>query len=307
MPRSGKILLALDGSEGALMTVKYAAAMAPFHQMKAVLFNVFGNMPEHFWDMEADSQFGQAMREMHAWEAQQRKQMEQYMALASKTLVNSGFSKQSVKVKIQNRKRGVARDILREAQEGYEWVMTGRKGISKLQEIVLGSVALKLLEKVNFLPIMLVENPYPNNKVLIAMDGSENAMRAVEFVGSALGGYDFQVTLVHVIRGNKGTALSHLFSTQETEEAAKRSIENVFTDAKAKLVDSGYSTDNIATRLITGVHSRAAAVMDEATQNDYGTIVVGRRGLSRTQEFFMGRVGNKIVNMAKNKTVWVIT
>jgi hypothetical protein len=34
---------------------------------------------------------------------------------------------------------------------------------------------------------------------------------------------------------------------------------------------------------------------------DVGTIIMGRRGLSRTQDFFMGRVTNKVVYLAREK------
>jgi hypothetical protein len=36
-------------------------------------------------------------------------------------------------------------------------------------------------------------------------------------------------------------------------------------------------------------------------------IVVGRRGLSRVEEFFMGRVSDKVLQLAKEMAVWVVT
>jgi len=35
--------------------------------------------------------------------------------------------------------------------------------------------------------------------------------------------------------------------------------------------------------------------------------MTGRRGLNKIAEFFMGRVSNKIVQMARFNAVWVIT
>jgi len=34
---------------------------------------------------------------------------------------------------------------------------------------------------------------------------------------------------------------------------------------------------------------------------------VGRRGLSRIQEFYMGRVGNKVMQMAREMAIWVVS
>jgi hypothetical protein len=46
--------------------------------------------------------------------------------------------------------------------------------------------------------------------------------------------------------------------------------------------------------------------MEEATKGGYGTIVVGRRGVSKVYEFLMGRVSNKVIQMAKDQAVWVV-
>ena len=53
--------------------------------------------------------------------------------------------KESVTVEIQNRKRGFARDIAREAERDYDGVLVGRKGMSNVKDLVLGSTATKLI------------------------------------------------------------------------------------------------------------------------------------------------------------------
>ena len=45
---------------------------------------------------------------------------------------------------------------------------------------------------------------------------------------------------------------------------------------------------------------------EEAEGGGYSTIVVGRRGLSKIEAFFMGRVGHKVVYGGKKFTVWVV-
>ncbi|MBI9077960.1 MAG: hypothetical protein JEZ02_21360 [Desulfatibacillum sp.] len=46
--------------------------------------------------------------------------------------------------------------------------------------------------------------------------------------------------------------------------------------------------------------------MDQETMGDYGTIVVGRTGLHRVQEFFMDRVSNKVMRLATKCADWVV-
>jgi len=52
--------------------------------------------------------------------------------------------------------------------------------------------------------------------------------------------------------------------------------------------------------------SRAAAIVQEAKQNGYGTIVVGRRGITEVAEFSMGRVTNKLTQLAKTQALCII-
>jgi nucleotide-binding universal stress UspA family protein len=52
--------------------------------------------------------------------------------------------------------------------------------------------------------------------------------------------------------------------------------------------------------------SRAFAVVEEAQAGGYGTIVVGRRGISKVEEFLLGRVSSKVVGQAAQAAVWVV-
>jgi nucleotide-binding universal stress UspA family protein len=41
-------------------------------------------------------------------------------------------------------------------------------------------------------------------------------------------------------------------------------------------------------------------------QGDFGTLVIGRRGVSRAEEFLFGSVTTKVTHLAKDCTVWVV-
>jgi nucleotide-binding universal stress UspA family protein len=59
--------------------------------------------------------------------------------------------------------------------------------------------------------------------------------------------------------------------------------------------------------LVSDVPSRAEAIVKEAREGDYGTIVLGRRGLSKVQEFLLGRVSNKVINIIRRRALWIVT
>ncbi len=291
-----KMLLAVDGSENALEIVRYVAKIPAFREMEMVLFNVHSKIPEGYWDLERNSSVAWRMSEARAWDKEREKAIQEYMQKAEKILRRAGFPEESVNVKIQNRQSGFARDIAKEAKRDYDGVLVGRKGMSNLKDLVLGSIATKLIGKISFVPILVVGKKPSSGSVLLGLDGSENAMRTVDYVGSLLGGSDFDAGLIHVIRSDN----------PEYVNERKMEMNGVFDEAKSVLVQSGFDSDRITTKIITGVRSRAAAVVQEAEDGGYGTIVVGRRGLSRVRDFLMGTVSNKLINMAKNHAVWVV-
>ena len=184
--RQKKILVALDGSDRSMLTVKYIAKMAPFEDMKIVLFNVFSGVPESHWDLEREPKSVKSVKYVRAWEVQQKKKIEEFMGQARNVLIRAGFPEARVDVKIQHRKKGIARDIVKEARAGYEAVLTRRRGMGRIPGIILGSVSLKLLEAMSFIPLMLAGRKPPGMKYLIALDGSKDALKAVDFAGSFL-------------------------------------------------------------------------------------------------------------------------
>lgn len=294
---SRKILLAFDGSEGALEAIKYVGENPSFHQMEMVLFNVHGKIPESYWDLEKDPPLGWRLNEVKAWEVGFRKSIQEHMEKAKRILWRAGFPKEAVKINIHERKEGIARDILKEAKRGYSCVFVGRKGVSKVKDLILGSVSTKLLEKISFTALVVVGTKPLSGGVLLALDGSENSMRTVDYVGNILGGSPLDLCLIHVIRGDK----------REFVKGAKNEIGRVFEQAKRQLMGSGFDGAQINAKIITGAHSRAETIVNEARKGGYGSIVVGRRGLSKVQDFFIGRVSNKVVQLAKKEAVWIVS
>lgn len=303
-----KLLVPVDGSDRSMNTVRYVSKIDPFRRMRIILFHVFSKIPDGFWDLETDPRSTSTVREVRAWEAQQKKIINQYMESARRFLLKAGFHSNSIEVKIQDRKTGFARDIIREAQKGYLAVVSRRRGMTGLRGIVLGSVATKLIEKLLFLPLILAGRKPPGNKILLAFDGSEGAWRAVDFVGMTMGGFDFEVKLIHVIRGekNRHPEIQRLYSPTKYTESTRKEMTAKLAEARKKLIDMGFKPDKIATQLVTGVTSRAGAIVSEAKQNGYGTIVMGRRGHSRVRDFLIGRVTNKVIHLARDRTVWII-
>ena len=292
-----KIMLGIDGSDRALEAVRYVSKVPSFRKYWVTLYNVFSMIPETYWDLERKGvDLGWRVRDVRAWEMQRKKAMKEHMDEAHQILLGAGFPGDLVEVKIQKRDEGFARDLIREARHGYSEVVIGRRGMSALRGLLLGSVATKLLERLTFAPLLLVGKKSHPEKILLGLDGSDNALRAVEHVGRIVGGAGVEIRLIHVVRGKN----------KDFEEKTKEAVSEFLAQAKSRLAKSGITREQARADILTGKRSRAKALVEIARKEGYGTIVLGRRGLSEVEDFSMGRVTNKVVYMAKGLAVWVV-
>ena len=148
-PTPKRLLLAVDGSPRSMQTVRYAATENAFTGMQLVLLHVFNSVPVAYYDLEKEPKSVKIVGHVRNWEAQQRKTITAFMEDARTILLEAGYPEAAVETRIVNRKKGIARDIIAEAQKGYHAVLACRRGATALETILIGSVTHKLIEKLS--------------------------------------------------------------------------------------------------------------------------------------------------------------
>jgi len=304
-----KILILVDGSERSMRTVQYVAQAGVFKAFKLVLFHVFSGIPGCYWDMERTDINREAISQLLAWENTQKNAIETFFQAAREVLLKEGFSDDAIKSVLHPRQEGVARDIIKEVEQGdYAAVVLRRRGVGAIEGLIVGSVANKLFSQLKSCPIIVAGQLPTNQKLLLAIDGSPSSLKAVDFVAEYVGGRHYSVGLIHVTRGFGGLAPDEpdFMMPSEYFELEHNAMMRIFSDTREKLVKAGFDASKIEEKIVTGAYSRAGAIVREAEAGGYTTIVAGRRGLSRLQEFFMGSVSSKIIHVGAKFSVWLI-
>lgn len=312
-----KLLVLMDGSERSMKTVAYLNGFMPVDaHTRIVLFHVYSGMPEDWRELADDPNCANALDQLKGKETETQTRIRAYLETAKKKLVAGGFPESSVEIKFHSLNKGVARDIIDEAKNGYTAVVLRRRGMGALKRIILGSVAVKLLQSLDFIPIILVGPAPPVKKILLAVDGSDASVKAAAFAASFLGGHDHEVCIFHAIPGLgriqfglDGLTPAECVEADSPEAcvlAFKIKVAKIFQDIKEILISSGLDAEKISEKIVSGVVSRSEAIIQEAEAGGYGAIVVGRRGLSKVEAFFMGRVGHKVVYGGDRFTLWVV-
>ena len=305
-----KVLVAIDGSKRSIETVKYIAGLRALRDAEIHLFNVFHHIPESHYDLAREPASSNMMSSLISWEQNQRKQIEKYMKRCRDILLAADFHPQRVKTMINKRRAGVARDIIAMTEKDYDAVVIRRRGMTKLAGIVMGSVAFKLLDGVRSVPLVFAGRKPDNGRILIGMDLSENAIRAVDFAGRMMQGADCRVGLATVLRkescpdNGNGRDGQGVGSSWEAEYEA--AVHNAFDRAVSSLASYGFDREKISTEIIKGARSRAGALVELAEKEAYNTIVIGRKGVSSLNDFLIGRVSRKILYVGKKHNVWIV-
>jgi nucleotide-binding universal stress UspA family protein len=315
-----KILVACDESEHSLRVIRYMSSVLDPGRFEIVLLHVFIKIPESFIDLDKKiPAYHYRIVSTDAWEKKQEGAVREFMEKAGRILRDAGFPDDSITVRIDERKVGIARDIAAEAKNNYKALVVGRRGLSDLKDFMLGSVANNIIGLVS-IPIWIVGGKPRPLKILMCLDTSEGAMAALSHLADVLGtSKTSEITLFHAVTEfhKFKKFVREIFSSEadkkaieridhELEQAAKL-LEPSFDKARLALISRGVDPAVIRQKIVPGGNNAAQAIMDEAEKGEYDTIVVGRRGLSKVEEFVMGRVSNRVIHMAKDRTVWVVS
>lgn len=303
-----KLLVTLDDSRRSMDTVRYLAEMPSFARMQLHLYHVFTSVPETYWDLEREPAAVKNVPALYAWETQHRTLIEKHLQTCREILLAHDVHPKNIHAHIRKRQKGVARDIIAEAAKGYSAVVLRRRGLSKLQKLVMGSTASKLLNGLTGIPLVFAGRMPGNPRVLIAFDGSDNAMRAVDFASALLAPGRHSVTLVSVMRTYAIDDLSEDApkAVKDLAQMPLQPLQEKLNQAAEKLISRGFAADAVQTRVVTEAASRAGTIVGLAEKEDAGTIVAGRRGHSRVRDFTIGRVSSKILHLSSGQAVWIV-
>jgi len=152
-------------------------------------------------------------------------------------------------------------------------------------------------------------------KILVAFDDSENAMRAVEYIARTFT-RAHRITLFCVVPDTaalcdmNSPSLTPYFVEKQAifcglEDQKKELISDAMQKAKELLLTAGFEEKNITLKVQTKKKGVVRDIIDEA-HSGYATIVLGRRGLSGVKEFILGSVSQKVLHLARDISVIVV-
>jgi nucleotide-binding universal stress UspA family protein len=146
------------------------------------------------------------------------------------------------------------------------------------------------------------------NKFLVAVDDTDSCERALHYLGKVAGcSVNLAITLLHIypVPPPNYYVEGHVLPEWRRQNEAKAEI--VFAKAIKMLSQYSISESRIdfLTRMAAGdtISKEILAIQKEG---EFGTVVVGKRGVSKAEEFLFGSISNTVVRNSKGFAVWVI-
>ena len=143
------------------------------------------------------------------------------------------------------------------------------------------------------LDIQLKQKRKKWEKILIAMDDSEDSLKAVEYA-------------CHMISKGQKVTLFNVLTTERGIEIAEKKVEGLLAQTKGYLQGTGINENDIEIKVAIKKKGVAEDILEEVKKGEYGSIILGKRHVSRTRQLLFGSISNYIVQHAKDCGVWVI-
>jgi len=306
-----KLLIAVDGSIYSTNTLHYLERLFAhlddirFHLINVITCHPSETAKEWLDDLELLNMLSKEEQKRYA-------AANRYLNKAVERLERNGISPEYVTTEVKISTSSPASELLYIARKGFfDALIIGRRGVSKLEELILGSVSCTLLEKCHDVPVWIIDGKVDSRKFLVPVDGSHFTLQALDHLCFILQGNPYaEITLFHssamfAQRQDLKSGYCPRFLQNEWCEDHKDDKDLYFVAPHQMLINSGFPLERIH-RLETkkGMYP-SRQIVRQALIDDFGTIIMGRRDKEIVKGVF-GSVTEKVLAMGVDTAIWIV-
>lgn len=306
-----KILVAVDGSYCSLNQIHYLSRL--FGGYNDIALHLVSIAPAS--SLPPDLQWATEKDKIDQLPPETKKKtclIEKHLREEVVYLTHHGFTEEQVISSLRVSRLGIASDIINEMHKGkYDALVIGRRGLGKLQELVLGSVTTAILEKCFNVPIWIVDGEIASREFLVPIDGSWRTLRAVDHLSFVLENVaDVEISLFHSAawlapkKKLDSVKFHEIWGKEWCDEHLCRP-DSIFHGPEQLLRESGFNMQHVKRIAKSKGPVAALDIVHELGNKKYGTIVMGRRGPDEPKGIF-GGVSGTVLRTVNDVAVWLV-
>jgi len=186
------------------------------------------------------------------------------------------------------REGSAAKEIIAAAEEeGVDLIVMGKKGLSALEKIFIGSVANQVLRR-SQVPLFLTKQksgPLQFDKILVPTDFSEHEEVERDYAWKLAKGFDAELVFLHVLELH-----DHEFPPRMLDEMMDTVTKKLAARKKGEKEDVKITED-----VIRALHA-ALGIVDYAETHKCDMIVISTCGPGAIERFFLGSTTEKVIS-----------
>ncbi len=272
-----KILVPVDGSHSSLHAEELAALIAKNFSSKVTVIHVISHDLLHPGSQLRHQVPSSVLSEISDWFSQAGKKI---IWDAEALFKEEGIEIDAKIIEYED----PAETIIRMARaEKYDLVVMGNRGETEAEVMSLGSNAEKVSRHAEC-SVLIAKQKTGLSKILVAVDGSQSAEKALEHAVQLAKKHKANLTLLNV-----GESKLFGFKPEMVRDAGKRILSDATDKVKGLKLNSQLEFGN-----------PAETIIDIAEKGNYDLIIVGSRGISNVKRFFLGSVSDDVSHHAKS-------
>jgi nucleotide-binding universal stress UspA family protein len=312
-----KILFGIDDSEFALQAVTAVGGMLKnSRDHKVTLF--FGapdpNLPF------LSKALGLSAEAIEEFEKVCTLEEQKVLDRCKEALTNSGFNSDRVEMICEAKCSDPAYHLLQLATEqGFETLALGLRGSARAERKLMGSVAYKLAHTAKDQALWIIDPRISSRDVLVALVGAPIGIRVVEHVVTYFSHLkDNRFTFFHVTPPLPPQYWddARILDTKEGQEREEQisqwmkgytdRVKAIAVEGREKLIKAGVPEKNVSFKIQRREGGIARDILEELENNDYGILVIGRKGSKEIDQFGLGSKAHKLLHNAHALAICVV-
>jgi nucleotide-binding universal stress UspA family protein len=240
---------------------------------------------------------------------------------SNRVLLKNGFPSDRIELKVELGSEDPAEDVLKQAEaDDIGTIALGRRGLSRVNSFLLGSVSDKVARYSNHGAVWIVDTPvHRSRKVLLAVEGVQDCQVLTNYAGEFLGSIpDLKYTLLHLIPPVPPAFWDdgHILSSEERrvrrDHVEKwrlrwtQQVEKYMAEARDFLVQKGIPSENVTTSIVPTKEGIARDLLNEISESHYEIVLVGKRSFQKNTSFLLGNRANKILHNVKGVILCIL-
>jgi nucleotide-binding universal stress UspA family protein len=236
-------------------------------------------------------------------------------------LLAVGFPENRIAFKLKSLSRDPAQDIQAEAEsEKIRTIAVGRRGVSQVRNLLLGSVSNKVAHYATSHAVWIVDTPvHDSRKVLVPMEGIPDARALSAYLAeffAPIPRLDF--TFLHLIPPVPPTLWDdgHILSPTEQrgrqtsigkwQSEYRQKIENFMSEGRGLLIEKGVPEKQVNMAIQPVREGIARDLLNEIANKKYQLVVMGKRSFQEKKPFLMGSHADKILQNLKGAILCLV-